>query len=488
MPPRSAGRLACTMQSVAESLARLRETAESPVVSRLALAFAEAGHELALVGGPVRDALLGRRVHDLDFTTDARPERTIEIVKPLADAWWDIGRQFGTVGARIGDDTVEITTYRADSYDGATRKPEVVFGDTLEGDLVRRDFTVNALALRVPQVVLVDPSNGVDDLLAKVLRTPISPEVSFGDDPLRMLRAARFASQLGFAVSDDTVTAMREMADRIEIVSAERVRDELVKLLSSDEPRAGLELLVETGLAERILPELPALRLEIDEHHHHKDVYRHTLTVVDQAIGYEKERHPGEEPDVPLRLAALLHDIGKPATRRLEAGGAVSFHHHDVVGAKLARKRLRALRFDNETVDAVTRLIELHLRFFGYADGAWTDSAVRRYVRDAGDQLERLHELTRADVTTRNRRKADRLGFAYDDLEDRITQLKEQEELDAVRPDLDGTAVMRILGLKPGPDVGRAMKFLLDLRLDDGPQDPDEAERRLREWWAAQGN
>ncbi|WP_022902096.1 CCA tRNA nucleotidyltransferase [Humibacter albus] len=476
------------MQSVAESLARLRETAESPVVSRLALAFAEAGHELALVGGPVRDALLGRRVHDLDFTTDARPERTIEIVKPLADAWWDIGRQFGTVGARIGDDTVEITTYRADSYDGATRKPEVVFGDTLEGDLVRRDFTVNALALRVPQVVLVDPSNGVDDLLAKVLRTPISPEVSFGDDPLRMLRAARFASQLGFAVSDDTVTAMREMADRIEIVSAERVRDELVKLLSSDEPRAGLELLVETGLAERILPELPALRLEIDEHHHHKDVYRHTLTVVDQAIGYEKERHPGEEPDVPLRLAALLHDIGKPATRRLEAGGAVSFHHHDVVGAKLARKRLRALRFDNETVDAVTRLIELHLRFFGYADGAWTDSAVRRYVRDAGDQLERLHELTRADVTTRNRRKADRLGFAYDDLEDRITQLKEQEELDAVRPDLDGTAVMRILGLKPGPDVGRAMKFLLDLRLDDGPQDPDEAERRLREWWAAQGN
>jgi poly(A) polymerase len=381
---------------------------------------------------------------------------------------------------------VEITTYRTDSYDGASRKPDVVFGDALEGDLVRRDFTVNALALRLPEIVLVDPSNGVEDLLAKVLRTPITPEVSFGDDPLRMLRAARFASQLGFTVSDDTVAAMREMADRIEIVSAERVRDELAKLLTSDDPRPGLELLVETGLAERILPELPALRLEIDEHHHHKDVYRHTLTVVDQAIGYEKERHPGDAPDLVLRLAALLHDIGKPATRRLEPAGAVSFHHHDVVGAKLARKRLRALRFDNETVDAVGRLIELHLRFFGYADGAWTDSAVRRYVRDAGDQLERLHELTRADVTTRNRRKADLLGFAYDDLEQRIKELKEQEELEAVRPDLDGKDVMRILDIKPGPDVGRAMKFLLELRLDEGPVGAEEAERRLRQWWTEQ--
>jgi poly(A) polymerase len=474
------------MQSVAESLARLRAMAESPVVSRLATAFAEAGHELALVGGPVRDALLGRDVHDLDFTTDARPERTIEIVKPLADAWWDIGRQFGTIGARLGGDTVEITTYRADSYDGATRKPEVAFGNTLEGDLIRRDFTVNALALRLPQVVLVDPSNGVDDLLQRVLRTPITPEVSFGDDPLRMLRTARFASQLGFAVSDDTVAAMSEMADRIEIVSAERIRDELVKLLCCDDPKPGLELLVETGLAERILPELPALRLEIDEHHHHKDVYRHTLTVVEQAIGYEKERHAGEEPDIVLRLGALLHDIGKPATRRLERGGAVSFHHHDVVGAKLARKRLKALRFSSDVVDAVSRLIELHLRFFGYADGTWTDSAVRRYVRDAGDQLERLHELTRADVTTRNRRKADRLGFAYDDLEARIAQLREQEELDAVRPDLDGTAVMRILDLKPGPEVGRAMKYLLELRLDEGPLPAEEAEARLRAWWAAQ--
>ena len=474
------------MQSVAESLARLRETAESPVVSRLAEAFSQAGHELALVGGPVRDALLARAVHDLDFTTDARPETTVQIVKPLADAWWDIGRQFGTIGARIAGETVEITTYRSDSYDGETRKPVVAFGDTLEGDLVRRDFTVNALALRLPQIVLVDPSGGIDDLMAGVLRTPISPEVSFGDDPLRMLRAARFASQLGFSVSADTVEAMTEMADRIEIVSAERVRDELVKLLTADDPRAGLELLVETGLADRILPELPALRLEIDEHHHHKDVYRHTLTVLDQAIGYEIQRHPGEAPDLVLRLAALLHDIGKPATRRLEPGGAVSFHHHDVVGAKLARKRLKALRFDNETVDAVSRLIELHLRFFGYAEGAWTDSAVRRYVRDAGDQLERLHELTRADVTTRNRRKADRLGFAYDDLEERIEQLKAQEELDAVRPDLDGTAVMRILGIGPGRDVGRAVKYLLELRLDEGPLDPEDAERRLRQWWAHQ--
>jgi tRNA adenylyltransferase len=473
------------MHSVADSLTRLRAIAESPVVARLAGAFADGGHELSLVGGPVRDALLGRPVHDLDFTTDARPDRILQLVKPIADAWWEIGRAFGTIGALIDGETVEITTYRTDSYDGETRKPEVEFGDTLSGDLVRRDFTVNALALRLPDVVLVDPAGGVDDLMARALRTPITPEVSFGDDPLRMLRAARFAAQLDFAVSDDTVAAMQEMAGRLEIVSAERIRDELVKLLSSDHPRAGIRLLVDTGLADRVLPEIPALRLEIDEHHHHKDVYEHTLTVVDQAIDYERERHPGAAPDVVLRLAALLHDIGKPATRRLEPGGAVSFHHHDIVGAKLARKRLRALRFDNETIAAVSRLVELHLRFFGYADGAWTDSAVRRYVRDAGDQLERLHELTRADVTTRNRRKADRLGFAYDDLEHRISALQQQEELDAVRPDLDGTDVMRILGVRPGPEVGRAMKYLLDLRLDEGPLGAEEAERRLRAWHAA---
>lgn len=471
------------MQSVAESLERLGDLAASPTVSRVAALFAAAGHELALVGGPVRDALLGRPVHDLDFTTDARPDDILRIVSPHADAVWDIGRQFGTIGARFGDDTVEITTYRSDSYDGETRKPEVVFGASLEGDLLRRDFTVNALALRVPEVRLVDPSGGVEHLMERTITTPSSPQVSFGDDPLRMLRAARFASQLGFRVDDETVDAMTDMAERIRIISAERVRDELSKLLCSDDPRPGIELLVQTGLAEEVLPEVPALRLEVDEHHHHKDVYQHSLTVLEQAIGYEKERHPGGAPDLVLRLAAILHDIGKPATRRFEPGGAVSFYHHDVVGAKLAKKRLTALRFDKATIDAVARLIELHLRFFGYADASWTDSAVRRYVRDAGDQLERLHMLTRADVTTRNRRKADRLGFAYDDLEERIRILQAQEELDAVRPDLDGEQVMRLLGIAPGREVGQAMKFLLELRLDEGPLGEEEAARRLLAWW-----
>lgn len=471
------------MQSVAESLERLGDLARTPSVARLADAFQAAGHELALVGGPVRDALLGRSVHDLDFTTDARPDRILRIVAPIADAVWDVGRQYGTIGARLGDDTVEITTYRSDSYDGTTRKPEVEFGDSLEGDLLRRDFTVNALALRLPEVRLVDPSGGVEDLIAGVITTPSSPQISFGDDPLRMLRAARFTAQLGFTVDDDTREAMAAMADRIAIVSAERIRDELSKLLMADEPRRGLELLVETGLADQVIPEIPALRLEADEHHHHKDVYQHSLTVLEQAIGYEKERHPGEAPDLVLRLAAILHDIGKPATRRFEPGGAVSFYHHDLVGAKLAKKRLTALRFDKATIDAVARLIELHLRFFGYADAQWTDSAVRRYIRDAGPELERLHMLTRADVTTRNRRKADRLGFAYDDLETRIRELQEKEELDAVRPDLNGEQVMSILGIRPGREVGQAMKFLLELRLDDGPLGEEEATRRLLEWW-----
>lgn len=471
------------MQSVAASLDRLGALAASSTVARLAEVFASAGFELALVGGPVRDALLGRDVHDLDFTTDARPDDILAVVSPIADAVWDVGRRFGTIGARLGDDTVEITTYRSDSYDGESRKPEVQFGDSLDGDLLRRDFTVNALALRVPEVRLVDPSHGVEHLLSRTITTPSSPEVSFGDDPLRMLRAARFASQLGFTVDEETRSAMAAMADRLEIVSAERIRDEISKLLCSDDPRPGLELLVQSGLVDRVLPELPALRLEVDEHHHHKDVYQHSLTVLDQAIGYERERHPGEAPDLVLRLAALLHDIGKPATRRFEPGGTVTFHHHDVVGAKLARKRLTTLRFDKVTIDAVARLIELHLRFFGYADASWTDSAVRRYVRDAGDQLERLHMLTRADVTTRNRRKADRLGFAYDDLEQRIGELKAQEELDAVRPDLDGERVMAVLGLSPGREVGQAMKFLLELRLDEGPLGEEEATRRLLAWW-----
>ncbi|WP_022881916.1 CCA tRNA nucleotidyltransferase [Gryllotalpicola ginsengisoli] len=473
------------MQSVADSLARLRSLATSPIVSRLAEAFADAGFELALVGGPVRDALLGRAVHDLDLTTDARPDDILRVVGPLAETTWDVGRAFGTIAARVDGETVEITTYRADSYDGATRKPTVEFGDSLAGDLVRRDFTVNALALRVPQIKLEDPSGGVDDLLAKVLRTPIDPAVSFGDDPLRMLRAARFAAQLGFEVAAETMDAMSRMRESLQIVSAERIRDELVKLLAAQTPRPGLELLVHTGLAESVLPELPALRLEIDAEHRHKDVYEHSLTVLDQAIGYEHSRHPGEPPDVTLRLAALLHDIGKPATRKLEPGGAVSFYNHDLVGARMARKRLSALRFDNETIAAVSRLIELHLRFFGYTDGAWTDSAVRRYVRDAGDQLERLHILTRSDVTTRNRRKAERLAFAYDDLEARIAEIKEQEELDAIRPDLDGNQVMRLLELKPGPEVGEAMRFLMELRLDEGPLGEEEATRRLLDWWRA---
>ncbi|WP_026378544.1 CCA tRNA nucleotidyltransferase [Agromyces italicus] len=475
------------MQSVAAALDRLAEAASSPTVAKLAEAFERAGHELALVGGPVRDAFLGRAVNDLDFTTDATPDEILAIVKPIAEAHWDIGRAFGTIGAKVAGETAEITTYRADAYDGDSRKPEVVFGDSLEADLVRRDFTVNALALRLPKLELVDPSGGVEDLVAMVLRTPASPEQSFGDDPLRMLRAARFASQLGFEVDEGAVRAMRDLAPEIDRISAERVRDELVKLLLTDAPRPGLRLLVDSGLAARVLPELPALSLERDEHHRHKDVYEHSLTVLDQAIDYEKSRGVLDSPDLVVRLAALLHDIGKPATRRYEPGGAVSFHHHDVVGAKLARKRLRALRFDNDTVAAVSRLIELHLRFFGYTDGAWTDSAVRRYVRDAGDaeQLERLHIIARADVTTRNRRKADQLAFAYDDLEERIAVLAEEEELAAVRPELDGQQIMRLLGIEPGPVVGEAYKYLLEVRLDEGPIGEDAAAERLRAWWAA---
>lgn len=483
------------MESVASAVQRLAALAESPHIHRLALAFQNAGHELALVGGPVRDAFLGRELSDLDFTTDATPDQILSIVKPLADAHWDIGRAFGTIGARIDGHTVEITTYRSDAYDGETRKPEVQFGTSLEADLVRRDFTVNSMALRLPQQQLVDPSGGMEDLIAKRLTTPSAPDISFGDDPLRMMRAARFTAQLGFTVSEDTIEAMRALSDRLSIVSAERVSDELTKLLTTAAPRAGIELLVETGLAAQVIPEIPALRLQIDEHHHHKDVYEHSLTVLDQAIELERSRAAaraaaspeatGAEPapDLVLRLAALLHDIGKPATKRTEGGGVVTFHHHDVVGAKLAGKRLRALRFDKETIADVCLLIELHLRFFGYTEGAWTDSAVRRYVRDAGDQLERLHILTRADVTTRNQRKAHRLAFAYDNLEERIAELAEAEGIAAVRPELDGEQIMSLLGLRPGREVGEAYKFLLELRLDEGPIGEDEAARRLLAWW-----
>ena len=467
-----------------------------PLLTDLGERFAAGGHELALVGGPVRDAFLGRASGDLDFTTSASPDETEAILADWGDAHWDIGRDFGTIGARKGADVVEVTTYRADAYDGTTRKPVVAFGDNLEDDLVRRDFTVNAMALRLPDLELVDPHGGMLDLAAGRLRTPSAPEVSFSDDPLRMMRAARFVAQLGVTPGAEVVEAMTAAAGTLEIVSAERIRDELVKLLLAADPVAGLRVLVDTGLAEHVLPELPALRLEIDEHHRHKDVYEHSLTVLQQAIDLEGVAgpdadadldHPVPRPDLVLRLAALLHDIGKPRTRRFEAGGGVSFHHHDVVGAKMTAKRMRALRFDKETTRSVARLVELHLRFHGYGDGQWTDSAVRRYVTDAGPLLERLHRLTRADCTTRNQRKAARLRRAYDDLEERIVELQEQEELDRVRPELDGHQIAQVLGIDPGPVLGEAYRYLLQVRLDEGPIGEEAAADRLRAWWAERG-
>jgi poly(A) polymerase len=457
----------------------------APVIDELGARFHAAGAELALVGGSVRDALLGRLGKDLDFTTSARPDTVERLLSGWADAMWDIGRAYGTIGARKRDWTIEITTFRADTYDPESRKPDVAYGDSLEGDLGRRDFTVNALAYKLPDQVFVDPFGGVTDLVAGVLRTPGRPEDSFSDDPLRMLRAARFASQLGFAVAPDVVEAIRAMSDRISIVSAERVRDELVKLVCGARPRAGLELLVGTGLAARILPELPALRLEVDEHHRHKDVYEHTLIVLEQAIALERRIKP-DGPDFVTRFAALMHDIGKPATRRFEAGGRVTFHHHEVVGAKLTAKRMRALRFSGEEIHEVARLVELHLRFHGYAGGEWTDSAVRRYVRDAGSLLDRLHVLTRADCTTRNRSKAAALQQTYDQLEERITRLSAEEEINKIRPDLDGNEIMKLLGIPPGPLVGRAWKHLLEFRLDQGPMDKETARAELLRWFDEQ--
>ena len=471
------------MQDVALALENLQRNTSNPLLDRLGALFEVAGFELSLVGGPVRDAILGRVAPDLDFTTSANPDQILKLLKPISSATWDIGREFGTIAAQIGEEKVEITTYRADSYDKTTRKPTVEFGDNLEDDLIRRDFTVNAMALRLPSRTFVDPHSGLRDLLLQTLRTPSKPEISFSDDPLRMMRGARFASQLAFEIDPETFDAMRDMAERIQIISAERVRDELSKLLLSDDPRPGLEALVDSGIAALVLPELPALKLEADEHHHHKDVYQHTLTVVMQAIDYEKDY--GLEKDLILRLAALLHDIGKPVTKRLEAGGAVSFHHHDVVGAKLAKKRMQELKFDNDTIKAVARLVELHLRFFGYSDQQWSDSAVRRYVRDSEDQLLRLHALTRADVTTRNKKKADRLSHAYDDLEQRIALLSEQEQLDSMRPELDGAQIMEILDITPGRVVGEAYAFLLEIRLDEGEIGFEEARKRLLSWWAA---
>ncbi|TYL55522.1 CCA tRNA nucleotidyltransferase [Nocardioides sp. BGMRC 2183] len=471
-------RLVDVQAAVAAELDRI-----APVIDELGERFAAAGHELHLVGGPVRDAMLGRRAGDLDFTTSARPEVTERILRAWGDAWWDMGRDFGTIGARRGDWMVEVTTYRSESYDPDSRKPEVEYGDSLVGDLGRRDFTVNAMAVKVPGRELEDPFGGVVDLATGVLRTPGRPEDSFSDDPLRMMRAARFAAQLGFTPEPEVVAAMTSMADRIEIISAERVRDELVKLICAPQPRRGLELLVETGLAMRVLPELPALKLERDEHHRHKDVYEHTLTVLEQSIDLESRLSEGGGPDFVSRFAALMHDVGKPKTRRFLDDGTVTFHHHDVVGAKLTRKRMRALRFSNEVTDAVCSLVELHLRFHGYGTGEWTDSAVRRYVRDAGDQLDRLHVLTRADCTTRNKRKAQRLARTYDDLEARIERLTEAEELASIRPDLDGNQIMETLGIGPGREVGEAYRHLLELRLDHGPMDAEAARAALMEWW-----
>jgi len=468
-----------------QAAAALLRANTSPAVGELGELFAMAGHELALVGGPVRDVFLGGHPKDLDLTTDAVPERILAITRDWADKTWKVGIEFGTVGLRKRDEIFEITTYRSEAYDRASRKPAVKYGTSLVGDLERRDFTINAMAARLPSFELTDPFGGLVALREKVIRTPGRPEDSFSDDPLRILRAARFAARLGFTVADDVQSAMGAMAGRLSIVSAERITDELSKLMLTKTPEAGLDLLVDTGAAEVVLPELPALRMEVDEHHRHKDVYWQSLTVLRQAIDLEPRYGLG--PDLVLRLAAILHDIGKPRTRTLLTGGKVAFHHHEVVGAKIARKRLTELRFSKEVITDVSRLVELHLRFHGYGDGEWTDSAVRRYVRDAGPLLTRLHALTRADCTTRNAKKAARLAATYDALEARIEVLREQEELDKIRPELDGGEIMRILGLTPGPLVGEAWNYLLELRLSEGVVGTERATAELLAWAARKG-
>ena len=454
----------------------------APLASSLAQAFSAKGYTLALVGGPVRDAILGRLGNDLDFTTNAKPEESKKILHGWAEHVWDTGIAFGTVAGKLGETTVEVTTYRSDVYEKDSRKPDVSFGKNIEGDLSRRDFRVNSMALELTGAtpLFIDPFDGLSDLTKKILQTPGRPEDSFSDDPLRMLRAARFASQLDFEIAPNVLAAMKEMAPRLSIISAERIRDELSKILMSQNPRLGITLLVDTGLADIVLPEIPKLRLEVDEHHHHKDVYEHSITVLEQAIEHE-DRLGG--PNLVIRLAALLHDIGKPKTRNLIEGGGVSFHHHEVVGARLAKKRLQELRFDGHTVEAVETLIALHLRFHGYGDGEWSDSAVRRYVRDAGELLTHLHVLTRADCTTRNKAKAARLAATYESLEARIAVLMEQEELSKIRPDLDGAQVMEILNLKPSRAVGQAMDFLMELRLERGQLGVEVATQELLKWW-----
>ncbi|SHQ71598.1 Poly(A) polymerase PcnA [Mycobacteroides abscessus subsp. bolletii] len=452
------------------------------LLSELGALFDSAGFDLYLVGGSVRDAALGKPGIDLDFTTDARPEQVQKLVTGWAEAIWDTGIAFGTVGVARRGQRVEITTFRSDSYDQQSRNPEVVFGDSLEGDLVRRDFTVNAMAVKIGPDgpgEFCDPLNGLEALRAGVLDTPSAPEISFGDDPLRMLRAARFVSQLGFTVAPRVLEALHAMADQLDRITAERVQTELDKLIVGAHPVAGIDLLVDSGLGAVVLPEVGQMQLTIDEHHQHKDVYRHSLTVLEQAVDLEDEG-----PDLVLRWAALLHDIGKPATRRHEEGGGVSFHHHEVVGAKMVRKRMRALKYSKQMVDDVSQLVYLHLRFHGYGDGKWTDSAVRRYVTDAGPLLPRLHKLVRADCTTRNKRRAARLQANYDGLEERIAELAAKEDLARVRPDLDGNQIMELLGVPAGPIVGQAWQFLKELRLERGPLDHDEAVEALRQWWA----
>jgi poly(A) polymerase len=474
-----------TPLNAAAQLAITTLTAQAPEATKLAIAFKAGGFKLALVGGPVRDALLGRLGNDLDFTTDAHPKDCEKILNKWADSVWDIGAAFGTVAGKKGGITVEITTYRSESYNLDSRKPNVEFGKTIEADLSRRDFTINAMALELTteEPTFIDLYNGVSDLQNKLIKTPGKPEDSFSDDPLRMMRAARFMSQLNFEIDSLVVSAIKSMAGRLEIISAERIRDEFIKIMMSDNPRLGITLLVESGLAEIFLPEIPKLKLEIDEHHHHKDVYEHSLTVLEQAIALEA-RVGG--PNLTLRLAALLHDIGKPKTKELIAGGGVSFHHHEVVGARMGKERMKKLRFDNHIIKDVAQLIFLHLRFHGYGNGEWTDSAVRRYVRDAGELLTHLHLLTRADCTTRNQKKAEGLAKTYDQLEARIALLMEQEELNKIRPDLSGEQIMEILSIKPSPTVGKAYDFLLELRLEHGPLGEEKAKQELLNWWKVQ--